>query len=302
MISIKEIKSYIPKKKLDLKKTYNKINKEFLLEKIGTTKVARKSSNEDVISMCIKAYKKIKNKKINKIKTLILCTQNPEQNGLPHNSAIIHNMIGLKNDVATFDISQGCAGYIYSLKVCENFLSHNDEALIFTCDPYSKIIQNGDHYTDILFGDAATVTIVKKTNKGNLIRDYSFFSDTANHDAINNSKGNLKMNGRTVMKFVENYVIKEISNLLKKNKLKVKNIDKFYLHQGSKHIVSIITKALKVDKQKVPLLINNIGNTISSSIPIVLEKNKLDNNKNSILCAFGVGLSIATCLIKKNNF
>ena len=299
MINIKEIKSYIPKNKLDLQKTYNQISKEFLLEKIGTTKVARKSSNEDVISMCIKAYKKLRNKNIDKIKVLILCTQNPEQNGLPHNSAIIHNKIGLKNNVATFDLSQGCAGYIYSLKICENFLSDNDEALIFTCDPYSKIIQKGDHYTDILFGDAATVSIVKRKNKGNLIKDYSFFSDTANHDAINNFNGNLTMNGRTVMKFAENYVIKEILNLLKKNNLKIRNIDKFYLHQGSKHIVRTITKALKLDKNKVPLLINNIGNTISSSIPIVLEKNEFIKSKNTILCGFGVGLSIATCLIKK---
>ena len=57
---------------------------------------------------------------------------------------------------------------------------------------------------------------------------------------------------------------------------------------------------LNVEKEKVPLFINNIGNTVSSSIPIVLEKDKFKKNKYAILCGFGVGLSIATCIIKKS--
>ncbi len=234
-----------------------------------------------------------------KIKLLLVCTQNPEKNGLPHNAAIIHNKIGLGQNIATLDLSQGCAGYIYSLKVCENFLSNNDTALIFTCDPYSKIIKKGDYNTDILFGDAATVSIVKMKKNGTVIKDYNFFSDTSNYDAINNFNDNLHMNGRSVMKFAENYVVKEIQNLLKKNKLKINDIDKFYLHQGSKHIIKTLTKQLNLDKKKVPILIKNIGNTVSSSIPILLEKSDFKKNKNSILCGFGVGLSIASCLIKK---
>jgi 3-oxoacyl-[acyl-carrier-protein] synthase III len=299
MLSIEEIKSYLPKNKLDILKTYKHINKKFLTNKIGTTKVTRKNKNEDTVSMCVAAYKKLKKIKKKKIKLLLLCTQNPEGNGLPHNSALIHNKIGLGSNIATMDISQGCAGYVYSLKVCENFLSNNDMALIFTCDPYSKIISKGDYNTDILFGDAATVSIVKMKKKGTLIKDYSFFSNTSNHNAINNFNGKLHMNGRSVMKFAEKYVVKEILNLLKKNQLKIDDVEKFYIHQGSRHIVKTITKSLKLNEKRVPMLIKNIGNTISSSIPIVLEKNNYQKNKNSILCGFGVGLSIATCLIKK---
>ena len=68
MLSIEEIKSYIPKNKLDIQKKYKKINKEFLINKIGTTKVARKENDEDIVSMCVSAFKKlkkIKKKKLN---------------------------------------------------------------------------------------------------------------------------------------------------------------------------------------------------------------------------------------------
>jgi len=300
MISIDNIKSYIPKGNLNIKKKYKNINKNFLIEKIGTNAVPRKRSNEDVVSMCIKAFKKLKNKKLPNLKVLILCTQNPEKNGLPHNSAIIHAKLGLSENIATFDISQGCAGYVYCLKVCENFLNYNDQALIFTCDPYSKIIKKGDFNTEILFGDAATVSVIKKCNKGQIIKDYSFFSNTLNNKVINNFNGYLEMNGRGVMSFAEKYVEMEIKNILKKNKISINDIDKFYLHQGSKHIINKITKILNVENTKVPLCIKNIGNTISSSIPILLEKDDFKKNKYSILCGFGVGLSISTCIIKKS--
>ena len=299
MLSIEEIKCYIPKNKLDIQKKYKKINKEFLIKKIGTTKVSRKSKDEDIISMCVSAFNKLKKLKKKNVKLVLICTQNPEKNGLPHNSAILHKKLGLKQNIATMDLSQGCAGYIYSLKVCENFLLNNDLALIFTCDPYSKIIKKGDYNTDILFGDAATVSVVKTKKRGNIITDYNFFSDTSEYDSINKFNNKLFMNGRSVMKFAENYVVKEIQNLLKKNKLKIDDIDKFYLHQGSKHIIKTLTKQLNLDEKKVPISIKNIGNTVSSSIPILLEKSTFRKNKNSILCGFGVGLSIATCLIKK---
>ena len=68
MLSIEEIKSYLPKNKLDILKTYKHINKKFLTNKIGTTKVTRKNKNEDIVSMCVAAYKKlkkIKKKKLN---------------------------------------------------------------------------------------------------------------------------------------------------------------------------------------------------------------------------------------------
>ena len=300
MISIIKIKSYIPKGRFDIQKNYPIINKKFLKDKIGTLKLSRKKKNEDVVEMCIKAFKKFKIKKINNLKALILCTQNPESNGLPHNSSIIHNKLNLKENIATLDISQGCAGYIYSLKVCENFLlKENDKALIFTCDPYSKIIKNNDLNTEILFGDAATVTLVSKKKRGKLIKDYSFLSNTFNNEAINNRDGFLKMNGNKIMNFANNYVDKEIFKILKKNNILLKNIEKFYFHQGSKHIIKQIIKKIKIDNKKVPIILNNIGNTISSSIPITLEKDNFKKSNSFLLCGFGVGLSVATCIVKK---
>ena len=52
------------------------------MKKIGTSQVSRIEKKDDVVSMCIKAFKKIEKKKLKKIKSIVLCTQNPEFNSL----------------------------------------------------------------------------------------------------------------------------------------------------------------------------------------------------------------------------
>ena len=118
MINIKSISTYIPNNFLYLNNRFTNINKKFLVNKIGAIKVSRMKKKENVVQMCIKSYKNL-NAKLNKkkIKMVILCTQNPDHNGLPHNSAIIQKKLNLEKNIACLDISQGCAGYLYGLKV-----------------------------------------------------------------------------------------------------------------------------------------------------------------------------------------
>lgn len=304
MINILEIRSYIPTKKIDIYKKYKKkINKNFLLEKIGTSKVTRLDKVKDsVITMCIKAFKKIKKNKLKRIKAIILCTQNPEFNGLPHNSVIIQSKLKkiskyVDNNVACLDISHGCSGYIYSLKTMENYLDEGEQGLIFTCDPYSKIIKSGDYNTELLFGDASSVSLVQKNKK--IKSSYQFYSDGDFYKSLINNKGTLNMNGREVLNFCMDKVPLTLNKILKKNKLSIDKIKNFFFHQGSKFIIKSLRKKLNISDKKMPINILNIGNTVSSAIPITIEKFGLRKIKKPfIICGFGVGLSVSICLIK----
>ena len=110
--------------------------------------------------MCLEAYKKFieKNDKP-KIDCLIVITQNPDHQ-IPHTSAILQHKLGLNKDIACFDISWGCSGYIYGLSILQSFLKNNNlkKGLLFTSDPYSKVIDDNDKNTKIIFSDAATLT------------------------------------------------------------------------------------------------------------------------------------------------
>ena len=97
--------------------------KKFLNEKIGAHFLPRFSKKTQSFKCVMMFQKKINIKKYrNKIKSLILCTQNPDNNGLPHNSSLIHRKLKLSDNVACFDLSQGCAGYLYGIVATQPFL------------------------------------------------------------------------------------------------------------------------------------------------------------------------------------
>jgi 3-oxoacyl-[acyl-carrier-protein] synthase-3 len=96
-------------------------------------------------------------------------------------------------------------------------------------------------------------------------------------------------------------VPKDVKNVLRKNEIDIQEVDTFVFHQGSKFVVNTIIKKLGIDPNKAPFMIRNYGNTVSSSIPILLE-NLLTNPKAKILLlsGFGVGLSWSSVILKRN--
>ena len=296
MMNIKNIYTYYPKNFLKPLEIYKKLNKKFLNEKIGANKLLRKNLKESVVDMCGSVAKKAKFQKKN-VKVIILCTQNPEYNSLPHNSALIQDRLKLPNNIAAFDISQGCAGYLYCLETVSPFLKKkNDIGLLFTCDPYSKIIKKGDYSTELLFGDASTLTIVEhsaKKSKGKKLYKSDYFTSGKEYKSIINNNGILNMDGKNVMNFCSNEVVPFIEKFLKKENIEKNSIHKIFLHQGSKYIIDTIYRKLQCKPKQKVFPIKNIGNTVSSSIPILLKKNKFLKLKKILICGFGVGLSIS---------
>lgn len=299
MISIENIEIAFPYKKLVINKEYKNVDNIFLRKKIGAKSLPRVSfkSKDKVVNLCYNlAKKKLSKTFLKKIKVIVLCTQNPDYNGLPHNSAIIHSKLDLNSNVATFDISQGCAGYLYGIKSVESFLNKNEYGILFTCDPYSKIIKKKDYQTDILFGDAVTLSVLKKNGLSKKLYDSEFYTFGRDYDAIININNYLSMDGKRVMKFCSYQVPNLIRNFLRKRKLKINDIDQFFFHQGSKHIVNTISKKLCISNKIA--FINDIGNTVSSSIPILMKKYNYKKRKKIITCGFGVGLSVSIGLFK----
>ena len=73
-------------------------------------------------------------------------------------------------------------------------------------------------------------------------------------------------------------------------------------HQASKLTLDSLAKALKISNDKIYTNIENIGNTVSSSIPILLkdamEEKTIKSGDLMVLSGFGVGLSWGTILMK----
>jgi len=306
-LGIKAIESFIPEYKIDnIKKaeSFNK-NEKFLIDKIGAIKLPRMDETHDTSDLASLAIEKLldNEKELHKedIDAIVLITQNPDSEGLPHTSAIIQTKLSLRTNIAAFDVSLGCSGYIYGLYLLKGFLESSGlkNGVLVTCDPYSKIINQDDPNTSLLFGDAATATWIGSNPIWHL-GPVAYDTFGSGSDFLKKEDGKLHMNGRQIFNFAARDAISQIEKLLDQENLKKENIDLFCLHQGSKAIVDYIIKTLSLNGNQYIFDIKETGNTVSSSIPIIFKKNFYDSKINKVvLCGFGVGLSSATAIIEK---
>ena len=305
MIGIEQIGVYLPQDNVsnyDLKEKFE-MDDYFIESKIGVKSVKRKAKDEETSDLGVKAFQDLQSKAnfdINEIECLFVVTQNPDYN-LPHTSAIIHGKLDLPENCACFDISLGCSGFVYGLSVIESFMTQNNmiKGVLVTADPYSKVINTDDKNTSILFGDGAAATLV--TNNPKLVSGkFSFGTRGKGYEGLICKDNVLSMNGAAIFNFAAKTVPADIKTTLENNNMNPEDVDCFVLHQGSKYIVDTLRKRLKIDAEKVPFAIADYGNTISSSLPIILaDMLDLEKGKKIIISGFGVGLSWASTVLKR---
>ena len=76
------------------------------------------------------------------------------------------------------------------------------------------------------------------------------------------------------------------------------DIDLVLLHQGSRFIVDNLGRKLGLRPEKAPFEAGLLGNTVSSTLPLMLEPRLAAPPARILLCGFGVGLSWATMAIE----
>jgi 3-oxoacyl-[acyl-carrier-protein] synthase-3 len=307
MIGINNIGRYIASDRVSNLEKAEKhvVTHDFITEKVGITLVARKKPAETASDLCVLAYDdltaRVNQSALDDIEFLCVCTQNGDYQ-LPQVSAILQSKLELSKRCAAFDISLGCSGYVYSLHIAKSFMESNrlKKGLLFTSDPYSGIIDSNDKHTDLLFGDGATVTFL--TEKPIFDMGYGVFeTDGSRFDhLIKRDNEFLVMNGRGIFEFAMKEIPAILDECLEKNSLQKDEIDLFLFHQASRFIIENLCRRMKLAQEKTPYVIRDYGNTISSSIPIMLRDYLEDTTKKNILtCGFGVGLSIALTILRR---
>jgi 3-oxoacyl-[acyl-carrier-protein] synthase-3 len=304
-LGIESIASYIPERRIsnyDRKKQFG-LDDSFIENKLGVKAVAVKGDDEETSDLCVRAYEALQNRVgVNRdaIDVIVVVTQNPDTN-IPHTSAIVQGKLGLPETCAAFDVSLGCSGFVYGLSIIQAFMQANglSKGLLFTADPYSKIVDVNDKNTALLFGDAASVTLI--SDKPEFTTGiFTFGTSGKEYKELISIKNKLYMNGRAVFNFTAKYVPRDILHLLEINQLDLHDISRFIFHQGSKYIVDTIAGRLGLNADRVVFNIYQYGNTVSSSIPIILEKEIMDDsNKYMVISGFGVGLSWSSAILKR---
>jgi 3-oxoacyl-[acyl-carrier-protein] synthase-3 len=308
MIGIKAIASFIPETVIDNVEQGKKFgeSEEFMREKIGASQLTRMPKGMETSDMAVGAIKALLSQTSlapESIQALVVVTQNPDGHGLPHTAAIVQAKAGLPTSIAAFDVSLGCSGYVYGLAILKGLMETAGfkNAILVTADPYSKVINPEDRITTLLFGDAATATWLGESPLFE-IDTPEFATDGTGANHLQVTDGVLSMNGRQVFNFASLKVPVQIRHYLEQRQLSLEDVDIYCVHQGSAAIVGALARRFTEVADRFVNDMDKTGNTISSTIPLLLEKRIHDPTISTVLISgFGVGLSWATTLLKRSS-
>ena len=259
------------------------------------------------------------------IDALIFISQTPDYI-LPPTSHILQARLGLSTDAAVFDVNLGCSGYTYGLWLASSLLQGQiNRVLLLVGDTCSKFTSDQDRSTFPLFGDAAAATLVEKdTDAGpahfvlgsdgagaeNLIIKAGGFRDSRRGPALERIEGadgnwrrddELFMNGQEVFTFTLKRVSPLVDQLLEYSGDDVDKVDHFVFHQANEFMLKHLANKAGIPAEKMPLTMENFGNTSSASIPLTIcqkLKDSFTNDKPKLaMFGFGVGLSWGAAII-----
>jgi 3-oxoacyl-[acyl-carrier-protein] synthase-3 len=326
---IKKVEYFLPNNRLtneDLKQDFPDADFESFEEKVGIKSRYIVSGNQTAVDLAVGAGEKVLNGyERSKIDFVILCTQSPDY-FLPTSACILQDRLGLSKNIGAYDFNLGCSGYIYGLAMAKGLISSNiaTNILLLTAETYSKYIHRKDRTNRLIFGDAATATIIEKDNTQNIgefvlktdgggancliVKNgaaknfYNFNAPEIEYGTGNiTTENNLFMNGPEIFNFTIENIPLTVSEAIDKNETELEKIDFFIFHQANKFMLDFLRKKCKISKDKFYVDLSETGNTVSSTIPIALSKllheNKLKEGDKVMLVGFGVGLSWGATII-----
>lgn len=331
---IKAISYYLPEKIVtneDLSKEFPEWSVNKISEKTGILErhiVTDDTCSSDIAILAAKQLFEEYNINTDDIDFLILCTQSPDY-FLPTTACIIQKELGLPTTIGAFDFNLGCSGYIYGLSIAKGLIEAGlcRNLLFLTAETYSKFIDKRDKSVRTIFGDAASATLITKSDSvDEKIHSFSFGTDGRGADKLIVKNGGMRnrnqisestiadeygnistnsslyMDGTNIFVFTLKVVPKTLQEILDKAKMTMDDIDLFIFHQANKYMLDELRKKINIPIDKFYIYIEKCGNTVSSTIPIALysaiKEKKIKNNSKVMLIGFGVGLSWGGCIVE----
>lgn len=243
---------------------------------------------------------------------LVYVTQSPDSN-VPATACHLHRELQLSDSCAAFDVNQGCSGFVYGLSIAHALIESCglSRCLIVCAETYTKYISIHDRTCRPIFSDGASGVVVERHGDGHL-GPFFFLTDgrgsenltLCNDKHVRGRETNqaLYMDGPKVLMFTMGAVPRAVQGLLDRAQLKKTDIDIFLFHQASKLVLDNLERLLKVHADKVYRNYVEVGNTVSSTIPIALEQllanSSLQRGATLMMIGFGVGYSIAGCIYR----
>lgn len=259
-----------------------------------------------------------------RVDALFFCTQSPDF-CLPPNACMAQERLGLGEHIAAFDYNLGCTGFVYGLSLAQAYIASGQASCVLcvTAETYSKYLAETDKGVRTIFGDGAAAVVVEASaapgmegfvfltdgsGYRNLIvprsgaaRDHETLCAMPEFHQNGRTPDNLYMNGPAIFQFTLQSVPSLLERCLAKSGKPFEEIDHFLMHQANAFMLEHLRVKCRIPEHKFIINMADVGNTVSSTIPIALKREidsgRIRPGQTVFVAGFGVGYSGAACIM-----
>jgi 3-oxoacyl-[acyl-carrier-protein] synthase-3 len=235
------------------------------------------------------------------IGVVLLATTTPDQQ-MPATASYVQDALGCGG--GAMDLNAACSGFVYALiagaGLCEIGASR---VLVVGADVMSRITDQDDRSTAILFGDGAGAVVLERVEGPGRLLGWDLGSDgSLRHLLSCDAGGYTQMNGKEVFRQAVRVMVDSCSKALERAGRTAADVTLLVPHQANTRIVAAACARLGIPMERTALVLERTGNTSAGSVPLALadaaDNGRLHDGDIALLCGFGAGMTWASAVLQ----
>ncbi|MBW8826368.1 MAG: ketoacyl-ACP synthase III [Acidobacteria bacterium] len=232
---------------------------------------------------------------------LLLATTTADQQ-IPSSASSVQHAIGTTGGAV--DLNAACSGFVYALVAAAGMCDVGAKrVLVIGADVMSRVTDQDDRDTVILFGDGAGAIVVDRVDGPGALLGWDLGSDgSLRHVLECDLGGYMTMIGKEVFRQAVRVMVQSITAALAKAGVDASEVALLVPHQANTRIIASACDKVGIPVDRTALVLERTGNTSSGSVPLALadalDAGRIKDGDVVVLCGFGAGMTWATAVLR----
>ncbi|MDP9419067.1 MAG: ketoacyl-ACP synthase III [Actinomycetota bacterium] len=235
------------------------------------------------------------------VELLVLATSTPDQQ-IPATASAVQDALSLS--CGAFDVNAACSGFVYALVAGAGMAGVGARrVLVVGADVMSRITDQGDRSTAVLFGDGAGAVVLDAVEGPGQLLGWDLGSDgSLRHLLQADVGGYIRMEGKEVFRRAVRVMVDSAEAAMARAGLTLADVDLLVPHQANTRIITAACERLGIPMERTAMVLDRTGNTSAASIPLALgdaaQSGMLAKGDVVLLVGFGAGMSWASAVLR----
>jgi 3-oxoacyl-[acyl-carrier-protein] synthase-3 len=238
------------------------------------------------------------------VDTVVVATTTPDDI-LPNAAPLVAHALGIPS-AGAFDLGAACTGFVSALDAAAALVEsgRSQTALVVGADLMSRVVDQDDRDTSVLFGDGAGAVVVTAAPGHGRIGPSVLGSDgsAAALVCVPRATGAMRMSGQDTFRRAVACLSEASVEAAARSGLELADIDLFVYHQANGRILRAVGERLGLEQDRVVDCIGRYGNTSAATVPIALceagAAGRLFPGARVLVGAFGAGLTWGALVVE----